>query len=61
MRTVYAFVLGGLLAGAAMPAFAADSSWQACIGSDDQAAIRGCGEVIARGSAEGAKNLALAY
>ena len=61
MRAAYALLLSGLMVGAAVPAFAADPSWQACIGSDDQAAIRGCGEVIARGSAETPRNLALAY
>ena len=61
MRTAYALLFSGLLAGAAMPALAADAAWQACSSSNDQAAIRGCGEVIARGSAETPKNLASAY
>ena len=61
MRAVYALLLSGFLAGTAMPALAADAAWQACSGSNDQVAIRGCTEVIGRGSAETPKNLASAY
>jgi tetratricopeptide (TPR) repeat protein len=52
--------LGVALLAASSPALAADKAWETCAGSDDDKAIVGCTQVLARGNRESKSNQAIA-